>query len=99
MKVAIELDDATLHRAIKNQVGKAIAALTDEHITARVNEILQKKFSRVDDAVIAVAIGKAAAELVRSPNGVHNTYSLHSRIDKALGDAARSLLREDAKTR
>lgn len=95
MKIVIELSDADLRQAVDEQVSKAIAALAEERIKAVVDEILRKKFERVDDKVIEAAVGLAAANLIRNPTSRGlSDYELRSRVDSALASAARTLLRE-----
>lgn len=94
MRVVIELDDATLRHAVETQIDKAIAELATERIAATVDEILNKKFERLNDARIDEIAGIAASKFLR---GDGNRYEIESKINKALSGAARELVREHSR--
>jgi len=94
MKIILELDDATLHQAVANQVDKAIAELATKAIDQRIDEILAKKFDRVDEASVEKAVGHAAAAFIRG-NG--NKWDIENSVRNALSTAAKALIRDHAR--
>lgn len=90
MKIIVEISDENLRFAIETQVEKAVAEMTTAAIKAKMDNILQVKFDRIDDPAIERAIGIAAAAYVK---GNATGYALDGRVDKALAAAARELVR------
>ncbi|WNO06005.1 hypothetical protein [Rhodoferax mekongensis] len=90
MKIVIELNDNDLRLAISEQVGKAISGLATEAIQKQVDDILEKKFSRIGKGDVDSAVKDAATKLVRGDN---NQWRLDGMVKTALSDAARALIK------
>lgn len=92
MKFIIELEDDKLLRTIEAQVSRAIAEMTTEVIKAKIDQILEIKFGRVDDKVVDAAVTKAAREHVVSAYPTDQYSS--GKIKAVMSDAAISLLKQ-----
>jgi hypothetical protein len=88
MKLIIELNDADLMRAIEQQVSKAVADLSTEIIRRQVEEILPKKFDRLD---VAAAMRGAADRVVKEGLG-NEPRVINAKIDTFVAKAARELI-------
>lgn len=92
MKFIIELEDDKLQRTIEDQVSRAIAEMTTEAIKAKVDQILEIKFGRVDAKYVEGAVAALAAEHVRKayPTGQYDGGKLR----EVVAQAAMRLLKE-----
>lgn len=88
MKIVIELNDADLHTAVKQEVDRAIASITSEQIEKRVNEIITAKFERISPADIQVAIDRVSHQEIKK------TLTYGKSLEAILRDAAMTVTRE-----
>lgn len=95
MKIVIELNDDSLHRAVSQQVDRAIAELAKDVIGKRIDEILAKKFERVDAARIDSVLAAAAAKVFT--DNTKGYKELEFKINSALAGAARELVRNQSR--
>lgn len=95
MKLVVELNDSDLRKAVADQVGRAIASITDDLIREKTNEILTIKFGRVDEKMIEAAIDKAALAVVRTTNNERSTWgSIVSLARTSIQEAAVAAVKE-----
>lgn len=90
MKLAIELNDEDIKRAINHQIGAAVATLAGEVLKERIDEVINLKLGRVTDLVIDEALVKEVRVLVLEKMG--SGYQLQEKVKGALATVARELI-------
>lgn len=87
MKVTIEINDQSLQHAIENQVGKAVAAFTDQIIREKVEGIIALKLDRLGQADVERALAQASSEKIDKALG-NTVYARQQALTQALSAAA-----------
>lgn len=93
MKIVIELTDAVLMRAVEEQVGKAVAAYTDDAINRQVSVIVAKKLERYGATEQTTALERAASGLLTDTLST-NIHARQTQLRNLLSDAAVKIIKE-----
>jgi hypothetical protein len=97
MKLFIEIDDAALKAAIAAQVGQAVAALATDKLQAEAQDIINKKFDRID--IISLVNERADGALrdhVKSAleNAMgHQSHMRSEALRRVISEEARKILK------
>ena len=90
MKIVIEINDETLHKAVEQQLGAVVSQFTDSIIQAKIHEITDKKLARIGESDVQLALTTAANEQIDrilGPRG-GNTWQRDQKIKSYIADAA-----------
>lgn len=97
MKLTIEIDDDALRSAVDSQVSKALAEMTEAVIRKKADEIIAKKFDRLDPYQIA---GQHAEKMLREhidkaiESALGDRYLRNETVRKMISTAAQTILKE-----
>jgi len=81
MKIMINLDSKELNKAVETQVAKEVARITTEAISAKTDEIISLKLSRVTKPIVDDALNRKVLSLVES---IYEPYVIRAKIDAAI---------------
>ncbi len=96
MKITVEINDADLHKAIGQQLDAAIARVVSEKIEAKVDEIMEVKFGRVDKGQFQTALQNAAIVTIRREFN-DNEWQLSQAVRRYFSEAAINLIKDKVK--
>lgn len=93
MKIVIELTDADFRNAVETQVGKAVAAFTEQAIREKVDGIVALKLDRLGKVDIEARIDVVAKQMINEVLGSANDYTRKNVIRTFLADAAEKAIK------
>lgn len=97
MKIVVEINDATLHHAIEQQLSAVVALQVGKQIETVVDSVLNKKLERFTDEVMAHRVEEAAKKMLLANLG-KSTWNHPNSLNNFLERAAITLLREKMKS-
>lgn len=100
MKLIIEIDDEALRSAVQAQVGQAVAAMATAELEKQVQEIINKKFDRIN--ITDTVNYKVEAMLRGKLDGlitdvVGGGYDRSTKVRNMINDAIRQVVKESLK--
>lgn len=93
MKIIVELNDNTLQHAVEAQVGKAVAAFTEEAIRRKVDEIVKLKLERISTLDVLNAVEAVARKHIDGVLGANTDYARKNIVRQFLADAAEKAIK------
>lgn len=99
MKLTIELNDHDLKASIEKQLERVVASVTEQLISVKVNEIVDKKLARVNDSDLQQAMTEACHQVLETVLGSRsgNTWERNRKVQAYLTDAAVATIKAAAK--
>ena len=92
MKIIVEVSDDNRKHAIDEIVSKRVAELTQEAITAQVDNILAIKLGRIDSKAVDAALERSTTAIVNQILG-SNEYMRSNRISTMVSAEVLKLIR------
>ncbi len=100
MKITLEINDETLHKAIGQQLDATIAAFMERELNRRIEDIVKTKFDRIGPNSFEEAMQHAATDLIQSSicfNENPTPYSLRQRVQAIMASEAQALIKSAMK--
>lgn len=85
MKIVVEINDEDLNKGIRQQLDAAVAAATDKLIAERIDDVLNRKFERLDMQHLIPALNARTDTLIKNLMG-GTQYEIERRLKAQIAE-------------